>query len=215
MAKSSICRRRPSGQMIRKRPAGIGHGAISHKRGKELMFKRPAGKCVRGRTYTRTGPACKRPSHWCLTQRDVHSLTTRALVRRLCKIGLVFRLKACPTCGMRIKSIYDNNTYQGRCRSKGCHRWISWTCSNPLFISGHGARSIRDQLGPLLAAVIGLNVSKVTYFNGYSLSAHQLHVRLLREHLASFVEREQENISYGDGPDWEDVEVDEVLILDM
>ena len=38
-------------------------------------------------------------------------------------------------------------------------------------------------------------------------------MRLLRDHLASFVEREQNNITFCDGPDWEDVEVDEVPSL--
>ena len=185
---------------------------IPIKRGKHLMYKRPSGKTIKRLTYTRIRDEKKKPTSWCLTLRDVHTLSARVLLRRLLCIGLLFRLKTCPTCGGRIHSIYDNNLNQGRCKSWKCHRWIRWTCKNRFFFSNHGARPIKEQLGPLLAYVVGMVTNKAVLYSGYNLSAHRHHVQLLRDYLADYVEKKQEEITYGEGPDWEDVEVDEVLV---
>ena len=152
--------KRPMARSILRRPSGIGLAAIAPKRGKRLMYRRPCGKTAKVYNYTRLPNMQRTPSTLCLNLQDVYTLSKRELLRRLLRIGLLVRMKRCPSCGGSVTSVYDDMNYQGRCRHKHCHIRIGWMRDNPLFFSGHGARSIRDQLAPLLSAVLGMSTVK-------------------------------------------------------
>ena len=207
---SAIIYKKPSSSMKKvinkhtmKKPMG------PPKRSKALMYRRPKVPRRKCAQYVRVDKPSSPVSKWCVSMESIKNLPNREFRRLLLKIGIIKRVHACPKCGSSIKPEYHNETYQGRCNKRSCRYRVCWTTSNPLFCTGHGSTSLKQQMGLMLAMVADLNIARVSLFSGVDRKNMQRQKELILDHIVSYVETKQESISYGDGKMWEDVEVDE------
>ncbi|OLQ00122.1 hypothetical protein AK812_SmicGene17260 [Symbiodinium microadriaticum] len=124
--------------------------------------------------------------------------------------------KPCPHCGhgalTKLAFIKSRKMWAHRCRVKACQRFVQPADFHPIFVAGAGnsKTSLQKQASILLCAVASVPqhcISKILDVDDKIVSRVYTNVDMAR---ARFVMAHEKNIQYGGGPDWVDVEADEV-----
>ncbi|CAE7639351.1 unnamed protein product, partial [Symbiodinium sp. CCMP2456] len=112
----------------------------------------------------------------------------------------------------KLAFIKSRQMWAHRCRVKACQRFVQPADFHPIFVSGAGSSktSLQKQASVLLCAVASVPqhcVSKILDVDDKIVSRVYTNVDMAR---ARFVMAHEKYIQYGGGPDWVDVEADEV-----
>ena len=197
------------------------------KRGKaRALTKRPARKVKPMKflkvPYVRHGTPTTRHHHererWGRSIQLFMSMKYQSLIRLLRQDRVLpdWTKKPCPHCGhgalTKLAFIKSRKMWAHRCRVKACQRFVQPADFHPIFVAGAGnsKTSLQKQASILLCAVASVPqhcISKILDVDDKIVSRVYTNVDMAR---ARFVMAHEKNIQYGGGPDWVDVEADEV-----
>ena len=196
------------------------HGAIIAKKGKARFLKRPCSnmqvkKKTKSVAYVQKNEKDAKVSRWCVTQKSLLHDSEKKIVTMLKKLGWLRLHKRCPHCSTSLTSCRPrgNTTFQSRCPSRKCRKRIAWTHDHPLLHQHSTSTPIGHQAAVYLGILVGCTQQALSVQFGLTRSSIQAYVDRLKQFIATYVIKHQEQISYGnDGDDWQEIEVDEMTL---
>ena len=203
--------------IIKKKPAAY-FMPVLHKKGKHLLYRRPAGRksCA---LYTTSRPTryvqkrnLKRPSGTGLLIPSISGRTLRTMCMRH---GLLPRRRVCPRCGGELKVgrwEKELNMTGYRCKSRGCQWWISRIEGHPIFTTGRRAIAIQQQFIILRAFLNDIPSSSIHLQYNIPHATIERYVARIRTHITTWVKETQSEIRFTDDKNIPEVEVDECTV---